>query len=119
MKAILIFLFVSQVFGCINEKSKKNFFGKNPVCNGLYREKFSVFSGGAWSAELYSDYLTDSVNFRIYIGTHDEREGISYECNGDAIIATKFTFKEGSNTSTILSEWRFSLSKLIREHKFD
>lgn len=118
VKGLLLFSFICLVYGCINKKSKKKLFSTKSVCNGLWREKFTVFSGGAHSAELYSDYLTDSVNFRAYIGTHDEHENFEYKCNGDSILVQKFTFKD-SNVSTVLLKLTFTLSNLQKEHKFE
>lgn len=93
-----------------------NFFGANKVCNGLYREKYRVFSGGAWSAEKYEDYLTDSSSFRLYIGSHDEYGSYDYDCAGDSIIVRKYSHSEEGRK---LAETKnFSLATLKREHEF-
>jgi hypothetical protein len=76
-----------------------------------------VSSGGAWSAELYKDYLTDSTNFRLYIGEHNEDANFDYHCSGDSIIVRGFKWEERHTSSTRLSERIFRLSVLRREKK--
>ena len=45
-----------------------------------------MFGSCAFGGDLDSDWLTDSLNFRIYIGTYDDaRGGISYRCNNDSV----------------------------------
>jgi hypothetical protein len=75
-----------------------------------------VFSGGAWSAEEYEDYLTDSTNFRLYIGSHSEYGSFDYDCAGDTIIVRKYSHSE--NGKRLAEEKSFSISKLKQEHKF-
>ena len=43
--------------------------GGNKICNDLWRVKYRTFSGGAYSAELYEDYVTDSINFSVYVSS--------------------------------------------------
>jgi hypothetical protein len=113
---ILLFLILNS--GCIDKKSKKKLFGRNSVCHNVWREKYTVFSGGAYSAELYSDYITDSVNFRVYIGSHDEYSGFEYTCNGDTLFVRKFKINEDRNKS-IVENSIFRLSVLRKEHRFE
>ena len=40
--------------------------------NGLYIEVFKTFSQGGLGSDLIDDYLTDSLNFRVRLGTSDE-----------------------------------------------
>lgn len=115
---IVISLVLSLTVGCVDKKNKQKLFAKKPICNQLWREKFRVFSGGAYSAELYSDYITDSANFRIYIGSHDENSSFDYQCNGDSVIVRKFVHNE-NKIKTILEESTLSLSQLQKEHKFE
>ena len=63
----------------------------NNSCAGhLYLETYCVYGGGALSTDMDALYLTDSVNFRKYIGTYDEEdEMISVKCKGDSIIVEK------------------------------
>ncbi len=59
------------------------------LCNNTcYLETYNVFSeGGAIGGTVATEYLTDSTNFRKYIGSFDEADGgYSYKCKGDSII---------------------------------
>lgn len=116
--AITILLGLILNIGCVDKKSKEKLFTTKSVCNNIWREKFSVFSGGAFSAELYSDYITDSVNFRVYIGSHDEYSGFEYNCNGDTLFVRKFKVNE-DRSSSIIERSIFRLSVLQKEHKFE
>ena len=114
--AILGFLILN--IGCIDKKSKKELYVRSKVCNNIWREKYLVFSGGAHSAELYADYITDSVNFRVYIGNHDEYAGFKYYCNGDTLAVRHFKVNEDGSTS-IMDSSILSFSVLRKEHKFE
>jgi hypothetical protein len=118
MGKILLVLLSALLCGCSYKKSKKKLFNTKKVCAVLCREKFIVYSGGAYSAELYSDYLTDYTNFKVYVGTHDEHENFDYECLGDTVFVKKFTFGEDT-VSTILLKLKFSISDLKKKHEFE
>jgi hypothetical protein len=109
--------FLILIVGCVNKKNKDKLFAKTLICNQLWREKFRVFSGGAYSAELYSDYITDSTNFRIYIGSHDEYSSFDYQCNGDVVTVRKFS--HNGNVKTIVQKSTLSLSEMRKERKFE
>ncbi len=106
-------------WGCSTKKSKKKFFGSNIVCNNLIREKYVVGSWGALSAETYSDYLTDSINFRVYIGTHDEDENFEYDCSNDSIYVIRLSIKGIEKAKVIDTSKIYSLSELKRERIFE
>jgi hypothetical protein len=116
--AITIFLGLILNIGCVDRKSKQKLFATKSVCNNIWIEKYRVFSGGAFSAELYSDYITDSVSFRVYIGSHDEYAGFEYNCNGDLLFVREFKVNEDGNKSIVESSI-FRLSALRKEHKFE
>jgi len=93
---ILIFSIVF-VLGCgYDKRSKKYHRFTNPICNGsLYIEGYTVFGSGALGGNMMSDYLTDSANFRIYVGTYDDSpEKYFYTCKGDSIYIEKKRFEE-------------------------
>jgi hypothetical protein len=107
---------VSSFFSCSVRGDKSKLFGTAEVCNGLYREKFVVFSGGAYSAELYSDYLTDSTNFRVYVGQHDESQKYIYDCRGDSVYVRKIDMSE-AKAKTIESK-SFDINVLKKQGIF-
>ena len=116
--AIAIFVLFILNIGCVDKKSKEKLFGTISVCGNIWEEKFRFFSGGAYSAELYSDYITDSANFRVYIGSHDEYAGFEYTCNGDTLFVKEYKVNEDRNKSIVKTSV-FRLSVLRKEHKFE
>lgn len=89
----------------------------------LYMEAYCVDGGGALSTDMDALYLTDSVNFRKYIGTEDEgNEMISVKCNGKRIViekTVKTSLSPEWNFPKILDKKAFSLKKLQNAHVFD
>lgn len=96
----------------------KKYYTTAKVCNGsLYVETFRINPAGE-----YADYLTDSVNFRIYIGIFDPEEDLySYTCKGDSIIVEKFNRGRESDyhTHETLSKKVYSLRELRRKHELN
>ncbi len=113
-----LMILILLVYGCVDVKSKKILFLEKEVCNKLWIEKYLVFSGGAHSAELYSDYITDSTSFRIYIGSHDEYSSFEYKCKGDSVIVLQFKHQE-DGFKIISKESALSLPRLKKESKFE
>ena len=115
---LLLILSLTLAIGCVQKKSKASLFGKRKVCSDLWLEKYRVFSGGAYSAELYTDYLTDSTNFRVLIGQHDDMSNFSYDCKGDTMVVTKFLIDENGRKRRN-KESNFSLSQLKSQGIFE
>jgi len=90
---------------------------KQSDCNcHLYVEHYSVFQQGAWRTGLNAAYLTDSINFRKYLGVYDEGYGrVQIKCDMGAIkveiIDSQEASREERNT--------YSLDELKTSHKFD
>lgn len=121
---ITLCIFLSN---CDEHKYK---FTVDKICDrNLYIEVYAVNSLG-----LNADYLTDSINFRIFVGEFDsEHDHFTYECNGDSIYITKVltgnkncrwvTTKDGFQTvlcdSEYISRKPISLTQLKKERKFD
>jgi hypothetical protein len=83
---IALFLLTS----CVDEKSRDNFKMSTKTCGGLTSESYNVFGQGAFGADLYGEWLTDSTSFRIFIGSCDyQNSHIIIKCAGDTIIVTK------------------------------
>jgi hypothetical protein len=119
------FLFCTLLTSC----TKKYKFTSAVCDKKLFVEVFNVNPFG-----VDADYLTDSLNFRKYIGDCDsEHEIHSYTCKGDSLYIIKM--ENGSkncqeivlpsghitircDVDTIRSEI-FSMSTLKREHKFE
>lgn len=70
------------------------------VCSGLYVEGYSTFNGGALGSDETADYLTDSINFRVYIGSFDNsstRNSIVCE-KKDTVVIYKLSRLERDST---------------------
>ena len=81
--------------------------------NGLYVETYSTGIMGV----LTEDRLTDSVDFRIYIGTFDdENGGFYYRCNGDSIIVQELDSSDRAAKQKIVSEKIYSIAHLKKYH---
>jgi hypothetical protein len=85
------FLFCLFFQSCFhNDKSRKDHKGTIRICDNLYYETFSIFGQGALGGDRDASWLTDSTNFRIFLGAFDDAQGgISVECKGDSIFITQ------------------------------
>jgi hypothetical protein len=96
----------------------KNYYTTAKVCHdSLYVEVFRVNPFGE-----YSTYLTDSTNFRVFMGIYDpENEAYTYSCKGDSIIVWKHTlgYKSSDQISKTLSTKVYSLRELKKEHSIN
>jgi hypothetical protein len=68
----LMLLFLLAFQSCINDKDRKNHKWTFKVCDSLYTEIFSTFGQGAFGGDRDGKWLTDSTNFRIFLGAFDE-----------------------------------------------
>ena len=79
-KILLSLIFIFCLISCVNNYSKRKYIGTKEIGNNIYQETFEVYSGGVFASSSYSYYLTDSLNFREYIGTiHDDHESLLCE----------------------------------------
>ena len=121
MKKIIIYTaFFLLIIGCYSYRSKKHFGGTVVICNKLYVEFFNVFSSGAFGGDMISEYLTDSTNFRIYIGTFDNADyKYVYGCYGDSIMVKKLHNTNRDTFPSVIETRIFSLKKLEKEKQFE
>jgi hypothetical protein len=118
--SFLFFVFI--LFSCRNDRRKDKIKAIIPICNRhLFVEKYEVWGGGAYDGDMISAYLTDSVNFRVYLRTYDNaHEGISFECKGeDSVSVYKQTLDTATNRFKIVSTTVYSLSELRKKKVFD
>lgn len=82
----------------------------------LYIETYCVYGGGAWGSDVDAHYLTDSINFRMYLGVADEEdERISVKCKGDRIDYKKIIIASSGlewNRPKIIEQKRYSIKDL-------
>lgn len=109
----LIFLF------CRSDRSKKELFTTTQICDKrLFVETYIIIGGGAGGGDRVSAYLTDSSNFRKYIGTYVQLyKHYWYECiGGDSI---KIHEIDDQNKNKVLSIRTYFLPDLQKERKFE
>ncbi len=117
MKNILLLFVILFISGCCGKYSKNNYFATRFISSGLYVEIFQVYSGGVYAGNSYSYYLTDSINFRIYIGTeyHDDEMLLCELIDSDTVKI--YTVLWHSNDTFNIKH--YSLETLIKEGKFE
>ena len=85
--ALLLFLLLAS---CEAKDEKGTYKETYHLCNHLYLEQYTVFGQSAFGTDLMGDYLTDSTDFRFYVGTSDVSGSfLSYNCHGDSIVVTR------------------------------
>lgn len=101
LKILLIILFF-LLQACVNDRGKKRFKWTDVICNQLYVETYVISLKGTEGAERLSQYLTDSLSFRIHIGNIVQgRDYNSYECSGDTILISKKKLGQIQNTKIL------------------
>ena len=123
MKPLLVlFAITFFILSCgYDVRSKKYSPSLTSICGGhIFIETYPVFGeGGAIGGSVYSDYLTDSLNFRKYIGTYDpEVRMYSYECNGDNVKIYK-VLTRGTWPTNLEKTMNFSLKDLKQKKIFE
>ena len=112
---VLVFFFLS----CGNDRNRDKHSSTVMICKNLFVETYLIFGSGAYGGDRVSDQLTDSTNFRIYIGTYDNgHEAYSYGCKGDSIYIYKITGRQ-ENKNKIVSTTAYSFSELKKKKVFD
>jgi len=86
------------------------------VCDKkMYVEIFNTNPAG-----VNSEYVTDSLNFRMYVGKVDEEhEDFVYRCSQDSLIIEKFGLRQMDTVRHTLEIRAFSIAKLKSERKFE
>jgi len=116
---LFAFLIMILLLGCVDKKSKKEYRDTIAVCDNLYVEVYRVFGSGAYGGDLLSDYLTDSTNFRIYIGTYDDyKENYSYKCKGKGIVVEKIN-RENKDSVKVIETKSLDIDVLKKKHLFE
>ena len=72
--------------------------------------------------QLGISYLTDSTNFKIYIGQLNfENARYSYKCTSDSIFIYKISRGLGNDSTydQIIAEHRYNIKKLQKEKRFE
>lgn len=107
---VLFFLFQKC---SIDDKCRDTNIGVEEICNNLFVETFSVFNQGAFGGGRYSKWLTDSVNFRLFLGVYDEIEGGFYfNCYGETILVSQLPDNIDGNPKSLTTNKCYFINKL-------
>jgi hypothetical protein len=103
---------------CSSKYSKEYHVGTGLIDTNLYRERFLVYSGGALANSSYSIYLTDSLNFRKYLGTvhYDDEQLFIKVSDSNEILVYR---AKRNNENDTLEKKIYLLSDLKKGGKFD
>ncbi len=116
----LLYIILIIFTQCSNENSKEKHFSTIKICDKIYIETYIVFSSGAYGNDKHADYITDSINFRKFIGTEDtENEILFTQCQGDSLFVKKSSINRENDSVKIIFKNIYSKKQLIKEGKFD
>jgi hypothetical protein len=120
-RIILLGLLSILMAGCANDRSKTGYHDTVPLCDGrFYVEIFTIMGGGAFGGDRVSAYLTDSVNFRKYLGTYIEgKESIATECKGDSVYIYRTKENAPRQKPIIVNRWVYTAEELKKSKVFD
>lgn len=117
----LLFISLAVVsFSCQNVRSKAKHYNTAKVCKGkLFVETYEISGNGAFGGDKVSEYLTDSVNFRMYVGTFDNSdEAYSFLCTGDSVEVYRVAIRSNIQNK-IVRKQSYSLSGLQAKKIFE
>jgi hypothetical protein len=117
MKNYLIVFTILAIVGFIRVRSAGNYRYTLENDPNLYIE---VYRTGIIGNQT-SEYLTDSVNFRVYLGTVDKKTGdIDCKLNGDHVIIEKRERdgKRPTDPLSVVERKAYSLNYLKKHHNF-
>jgi len=110
---------------CQNEKRREKHVGSDIICNNLYVEKFRVSGDGKFGTnfggkgDLYSKWLTDSTNFRMFLGTFDDVWSlIEIECQGDNVFIKKLAEQKTDTVYKVINEKRYNIGNLKKQNNY-
>ena len=77
-----------------------------PICHHTaFIQKFQVYGGSAYDGDIISAYLTDAVNFRIYIRTYDDpHEAIRIDCKDPDTIVVFYLTQEAATEKYLIQD---------------
>ena len=116
---ILLIILVSTVTYCHQRNEEDLVYSFQLQNKKLYIENYRAGLIG----NLTSQYITDSTNFRMYLGSFDdEKEFIYVRNSGDSVIVEEKLNNleaEGRGISTLKKRVIFSLDSLKRSHSIN
>jgi hypothetical protein len=115
-----VIILLIALFGCLRSRSKKDLISIVKKADNLYIEDYRSGLIG----NLTAQYLTDSTNFRVYLGSYDDENGYIYcKINGDNIYVEQREHGKGLSpqwdTMKVSARAIYSLKSLKRLRRFD
>jgi len=111
----IIFIILLQ-FSC-KENGKGEYQFTTKVCGKFYVEEYRTFGSGALGGDIIADYLTDSSNFRVFVGEFDNYDShFSYKCTGDSLSIYSLHKADSDSTFQIVKTSLYLISNLVKQH---
>lgn len=114
------FLFLIFVISCssVDKLSKTDYLNTKLIDSGLYLESYRVDTYGV-GGDIYSIYISDSLNFRRFITLYYDNERIVHEINADSISISRMEEIGGyagiKQTLQVLEKFTYLKSELIKD----
>ena len=86
----ILLLFMVGIKRCTPKWNKDRKFMSNEIVPGLYYEKYYV---GLFDLDKFAIYLTDSLNFRTFIGIIGNKEALDFRIKEDTLTLRKWTWR--------------------------
>jgi hypothetical protein len=104
------------MISCVNHYSKEHPRSSIEITSNLFYETYFTSGGGVFATDTYSEYLTDSVTFRKYVG---------YECDDEQILVSMLdsnlvlVYKIEIHTKDTLNMQVYSIAQLKKGRKWE
>ncbi len=106
---------------CTDKYSKDKLNYVHDLGDSLYVEGYHIYGGGVYGGDVYTEYLTDSISFRKYIGDTEDHESIhTYQyCKGWIIVFKTSENTLSSNQYRLVETNIYDIKKLKEEGKWE
>ena len=128
MKKYSFLIFLIVICSCCGKVnySKDKPIGVRKIGDNLYREMYQTYAGNAFTSDSYTVYLTDSLTFRVYVGTvnqmYEQFIGIM-QIDDDNVLVYKTDksklFQKITSKKDTVEKKIYSISALQKEGKFE
>ena len=116
MKKIIIVSIAFMITSCTSQYSKKDHVNTIKIVDGLYLEIFKTSGGGVFASDTYSNYLTDSLHFRKFIGVEHDNDQIRFSILNNKKICIYRVERQNNDT---LETKVYNVSELKEECTFE
>jgi len=112
-KYFSLLIILSTFFCCKHKNNKGEYRHTTEIGKGLYLEVYRTFGSGAYGGDMISNYLTDTLNFRVFIGEFDNSiEHFSCKNNEDTVEIYNMETSDGGGSFHTISKKIYDLRKL-------